>query len=549
MGNFKIKLLALLVSTSVLVSCNKDVLDIKPTDFVSDVAVFGDITLTSQFVTNIYGSMQSGFDRRDQGLGGNFDWSLGMGMLAMATDEAEGPTATTMNSVNNGDLNSEFVYGGEMWLFNYQAIRKCNLLLSKIDEVPGNEALKNRLKAEGKFLRAFCYADLIKAFGGVPLILNVQNITDDILVERNTYEECLEQIIKDCDESAAVLPVTTSELGRATKGAALALKARALLYYASPLNNNSNELPRWVAAAAASKAVIDLNVYSLYPNYYRLFLDKAGNNEAIFTSNYERPGRTHQTPWKLAMSVAPNPGGAWGGFSPTQNLVDAYEMTNGKPITDPSSGYNAQDPYTNRDARLDQSILHNGSSWKGVTVETWDGGNAAEPTNGDRTKTGYGLKKLMDDKYVLADQVYQGGDNNWIYIRYAEVLLNYAEAQNEAAGPDASVYSAINLVRQRAGQPALSGLSQTDMRDRIRNERRVELCFEEHRFWDVRRWKLGSTFFNGPVRKVQITRNGSEFNYSIQVLENRVYNEKFNLLPIPQIEINRNPNLTQNTGY
>lgn len=550
MGNLKIKLVALLVSATVLGSCNKDVLDIKPTDFVSDVAVFSDITLTSQFVTNIYGSMQSGFDRRDQGIGGNFDWSLGMGMLAMATDEAEGPTATTLNGVNAGDLNTEFVYGAEMWLFNYSAIRKCNLLLSKIDEVPGNAALRNRLKAEGKFLRAFCYADLIKAFGGVPLILNVQNITEDLLVSRNSYKECLDQIIKDCDEAAAVLPTTQPELGRATKGAALALKARMLLYYASPLNNASNELPRWAAAAAASKAVMDLNVYSLYPNYYRLFLDKAGNNEVIFTNNYERPGRTHQTPWKLGMSVAPNPGGAWGGFSPTQNLVDAYEMTNGKPITDPTSGYNPQNPYANRDARLDQSILRNGSSWKGQIVETWDGGNAAEPTNGDRTKTGYGLKKLMDDKYILADQVYQGGDNNWIYIRYAEVLLNYAEAQNEAVGPDGTVYSAINLVRQRAGQPPLNGLTQIEMRERIRNERRVELSFEEHRFWDVRRWKVGGTFFNVPVRKMQITNNGGgNFNYNIQVLENRVYKEAFNLLPIPQVERNRNPNLAQNPGY
>ncbi len=549
MGNLKIKLLVLLVSTAVLGSCKKDVLDIKPTDFVSDVAVFGDITLTSQFVTNIYGSMQSGFDRRDQGIGVNFDWSLGMGMLAMATDEAEGPTATTMNSVNNGDLNSEFVYGAEMWLFNYSAIRKCNLLLSKIDEVPGDAALKNRLKAEGKFLRAFCYGDLIKAFGGVPLILNVQNITDDLSVKRNTYKECLDQIIKDCDEAAAVLPSTSPELGRATKGAALALKARMLLYYASPLNNTTNEVTRWATAAAASKAVMDLNIYSLYPNYYRLFLDKAGNNEVIFTNNYERPGRTHQTPWKLAMSVAPNPGGAWGGFSPTQNLVDAYEMNNGKPITDPTSGYNPQNPYVNRDARLDQSILRNGSSWKGTVVQTWDGGNAAEPGNGDRTKTGYGLRKLMDDKYLQAPDVYQGGDNNWIYIRYAEVLLNYAEAQNEAVGPDASVYAAINQVRQRAGQPALSGLSATEMRDRIRNERRVELSFEEHRFWDVRRWKVGLTFFNGPVTKVQITNNGGNFIYNLQVLENRVYKEDFNLLPIPQIERNRNPNLSQNPGY
>ena len=532
-------------------ACNKDILDIKPTNFVSDVAVFTDLTLTTQFVTNIYGSMLSGFDRRDAGLGN--DWSMGMGMLAMATDEAEGPTATTMNNLNNGDLNANFTYGTEMWFFNYLVIRKCNTLLSRIDAVPGDALLKNRLKAEAQFIRAFCYADLIKAFGGVPLITKEQNVDDDLLVPRKSYKECLDQIIKDCTEAASVLPTSypADQLGRATKGAALALKARMLLYYASPINNTANESARWQMAAAASKAVIDLNAYTLYPNYYRVFLDKTGNNEVIFANKYQRPNRTQQTAWKLAMSIqAPDVvGGAWGGFSPTQNLVDAYEMKNGKSVSDPSSGYNSQDPYKDRDSRLDQSMLRNGSSWKGVTVQTFDGGNAQNASNGDRSKTGYGLKKLLDEKYVTADQVYQGGDNDWIYIRYAEVLLNFAEAQNEAAGPDASVYTAINLVRQRAGQPPLSSLSQTDMRDRIRNERRVELAFEEHRFWDVRRWKLGATYFNVPVNKVRVAKTGSTFNYTIEQLEKRTYKENYNLLPIPQTEIDRNPNLSQNPGY
>ena len=555
MSTNKLRLILILFIATLAGSCKKDLLDIKPTNFVSDVAVFGDLSLTKQFVTNIYGSILSGFDRRDAGLGN--DWSMGQGMLAMATDEAEGPSGTTLNNLNNGELATNFTYGTEMWFFNYLVIRKCNILISKIDGVPASTPdeikLRNQLKGEAQFIRAFCYADLIKAFGAVPLITKEQNASDDLLVPRNTYEECLEQVKKDCDDAAAVLPVSqpSSELGRATKGAALALKGRALLYYASPINNASNDLTRWQAAATASKAVKDLNIYSLYPNYYRVFLDKTGNTEVIFASKYQRPNRTQQTPWKLAMSIqAPDVvGGAWGGFSPTQNLVDAYEMTNGKAITEPASGYAPQDPYKNRDSRLDQSILRNGSPWKGITVETFDGGNAQNASNGDRTKTGYGLKKLLDEKYVTADQVYQGGDNDWIFIRYAEVLLNYAEAQNEAVGPDASVYEAINLVRQRAGQPAISGLTQTELRNRIRNERRIELSFEEHRFWDVRRWKLGALYFNVPVNKVKITKSGATFNYSIQELEKRNYKETQNLLPIPQVEIDKNPNLTQNPGY
>src|SRR5690606_3180155 len=161
------------------------------------------------------------------------------------------------------------------------------------------------------------------------------------------------------------------------------------------------------------------------------------------------------TAWKLAMSIqAPDViGGAWGGFHATQNLVDSYEMKNGKLISDPTSGYDDQNPYKDRDSRLDKSILRNGSPWKGVIVETFEGGNANRTENGDRTQTGYGLKKFIDEKYITADDVYQGGDNDWIFMRYAEILLIYAEAQNEASGPDAAVLAAINEVRKRSDQP------------------------------------------------------------------------------------------------
>jgi len=341
-------------------------------------------------------------------------------------------------------------------------------------------------------------------------------------------------------------------LGRATKGAALTLKARMLLYYASPLNNPSGDAQRWAEAAKAAKAVMDLNVYDTHPDYYRLFMDKTGNKEVIFAKKFARPGRTHETAWKLAMSIeAPSViGGAWGGFHATQNLVDCYETTDGKLITDATGNYDKNDPYKNRDSRLDKSVLRNGSSWKGVTVETFEGGNANKPTNGDRTKTGYGLKKFIDEKYVSADAVYQGADNDWIYMRYAEVLLIYAEAQNEAVGPDVNVLAAINKVRRRSGQPDLTLLGKSQMRDKIRNERRVELSFEEHRFFDVRRWKLGSTYFNQPVKRVKIVKNANgSFTYTDEVLENRQYKEHYNLLPIPQMELERNNKLVQNPGY
>ena len=532
-------------------SCKKNILDVKPTSFVSDATLWADLNLVDQFVNNIYGTLPSGFNRKDFGEGDGFEWSRGMSIMAAGTDDADGKLDAKVQLFNTADITPSFTpYNQDIWTFNYAAIRKCNVLLSRIEEVPGDAARKKRYKGEALFIRAFCYADLIKTYGGVPLILTVQNITDDLLVPRNTYADCVTQIAKDCDEAALLLPVSygSSDFGRATQGAAKSVKAKTYLYQASPLNNPSNSLPLWINAATAAKAVIDLNAYSLYPDYYNLFIDKI-NPEVIFARQFLKPQIASPISYTLGMSAGIGDG-TWGGFAPTQNLVDAYEMTNGKPITDPASGYDAQNPYLNRDSRLDKTVLHNGSSWKGVTIQTYEGGNANSSSNNDRSRTSYGLKKFLDENLVTATQVYQGQDNNWIFYRYADVLLMYAEAQNEAVGPDASVYSAINLVRQRAGQPGLpGGLSQSLMRNKIHNERRVEMVFEESRFWDVRRWKQGMTYFNGPINRMKIIKSGNLLTYTVEQYENRVYKEYQNVFPIPQFEKDKNPNLIQNPGY
>jgi starch-binding outer membrane protein, SusD/RagB family len=551
MKNKITKLLMAACLAFTIFSCKKNILDVKPTAFVSDATLWADLNLVDQFVNNIYGTLPSGFNRKDFGEGDGFEWSRGMSIMDAGTDDADGKLDAKVQLFNTADITPSFTpYNQDIWTFNYNAIRKCNVLLSRIDGVPGDAAIKSRYKGEALFIRAFCYADLIKTYGGVPLILTAQEITDDLLVPRNTYDECVTQIVKDCDEAAAILPTTygAANLGRATKGAALSVKARTYLYKASPLNNPSNTLSHWQNAATAAKAVMDLNVYSLYPDYYNLFLDKA-NAEVIFARQFQKPQIASPISYTLGMSAGIGDG-TWGGFAPTQNLVDAYEMNNGKPISDPSSGYDAQNPYLNRDSRLDKTVLHNGSSWKGVTIQTYEGGNANQSSNNDRSRTSYGLKKFLDQSLVTAAQVYLGQDNNWIFFRYADVLLMYAEAQNEAVGPDASVYSAIKLVRARSGQPDLpAGLTQSQMRDKIRNERRVELVFEEHRFWDVRRWKLGMTYFNGPVNRIKIIKTGSTLTHTVEVYENRTYKEFQNVFPIPQFERDKNPKLTQNTGY
>ncbi|MEJ2883565.1 RagB/SusD family nutrient uptake outer membrane protein [Pedobacter sp. GR22-6] len=553
-------LVGVILVTLTTFSCKKDLLDIKPIDFVSDVAVFQDITLTSQFVSDIYGTMLSGFERRDFGY--DQDWARGFATLDMMTDDIEGHNDLPMNRVQAGDLNSNFSMGTQLWAVNYALIRKANTLIARIDGVPTtNTALKDRLKAEAKFLRAFAYADLVKSFGGVPLIITEQNASDDLEVPRNTYDECVAFILKECDEAAAVLSPTypDADLGRATKGAALALKARVLLYHASPLNNPGNVVSRWDDAAKAAKEVMNMSpsVYTLYPDYYQLFMTKTGNKEVIFAKKFGRPNRTHQSAWMLHMSFTPTGWGGWGAFHATQNLVDAFEMkTTGLRPDQAGSGYDPQNPYANRDTRLDKAMLMNGSQFKGITVETFQSadlsvfpdGNANSRTNGDRTKTGYGLRKFIDEKNMTADAVYQGGDNDWIYMRYAEVLLNYAEAKNEFSGPDASVYDALDEIRRRGGLPPLTrNFSKGDLQTKIRNERRVELCFEEHRVYDVRRWKTGMTFFNQPVYRMNVIKNtNGTLTYSKVVLENRVYKESYNLFPIPQIEMERNRKLTPN---
>ncbi|MEJ7736781.1 MAG: RagB/SusD family nutrient uptake outer membrane protein [Chitinophagaceae bacterium] len=558
MNTGKIKwIVGVLLIVATAGSCKRDLLDIYPSNALSDLTVFTDLQFANRFLNNIYGTMPNGFARRDQNPG-DANWSRGMTALAEATDDAEANNlAGSTHGLNQGVLPTTWAYADDFWAQNYAVIRKANLFMEKIDAAPGDATLKKRMKAEAQFLRAFCFQELIKCFGGVPLMLSA-GTPDEAIIARNTYEECVNQIVKDCDEAAAALPAVypANELGRATKVSALALKARTLLYFASPLNNTGNTITRWQNAAAACRAVMAFGPppgsgeHGLYADYYRLFLDKSGNKEVIFARKFQNPNvnPSDGARPKWYMSVPGVGDGAWGGFSPTQNLVDAYEMKNGKPISDVTSGYDSQDPYKDRDSRLDKSVLHQGSKYKmGIIIETFRGGNTNNTNRLDSSKTGYGLLKMVDtSKYGAAG----GADNDWIFLRYAEVLLNYAEAQNEAVGPDASVYDALNQVRTRSGQPALSGLSQNDLRERIRNERRVELSFEEHRFFDVRRWKQGSFYFREPIRKVQITRNSNgTFTYNYPKWEDRDYKEHQNILPIPQSEIDRNAKLTQNPGY
>jgi hypothetical protein len=544
-----------------LVSCS-DILDIKPTDFVSDALIWEDRSLVDQFVANTYGSLVCGFNRTTQGVGQ--DWSAAFGgNFDAGTDDFDGKFDADVNQFNTGQITSlSTPFASQIWQSNYQIIFKCNMIIESVRNVSDDKVLneneRKRYEAEARFLRAFCYFDLAKTFGKAPLITHVQKLDEDLLVAPSSFADIVAFISEECDAyiQDMYLTVSTETMGHATKGAFLALKTRALLYLASPLNNPQNNLQRWTDAAKAADEVRKLGIYDLYTQgndaYYDQFFDKTANNkETIFDRKFKYREATHSI--HMQWSLDGEDRGSWNGLYPTQNLVDAYEMDNGKPINDPASGYDPQNPYNGRDSRFYQSILYHGCVWEttplSMLTNTADGPNGNCQPSIYKARCGYGPKKLIEEHSGPAGELYDGTyaqDNNWPYFRYAEILLNYAEAQNEALpAPDPTVYDAVNQVRSRAGQPDLpTGLTQSQMRERIKNERRIEFCLEEHRFFDLRRWK-DTDKLRETITGMTVQGDGTTNQYIVVDIEPRAFNETHYYLPIPQVEIDKNPLLAQ----
>ncbi|UEG51664.1 RagB/SusD family nutrient uptake outer membrane protein [Mucilaginibacter daejeonensis] len=485
----------------------------------------------------------------------------GGAILASASDEAVNSNlSSVINIFNNGTWGPLRTFD-DQYTNLYTGLRVANVFLQRsptstiypVSDLTG-------LRGEAFFLRAMYHYELFKRYGQIVLATRPFVVGEDLNLPRNTVEEVVRSITTDCDSAinqiaaASTRDWDAANYGRATKAAGMALKAKTLLIYASPLYNTSNDVNRWQNAASAAKALMDLNKHGLlsaadYPNLWDYTNTATSyNKEVIFA-----------TPAGSVNTIESNnaPIGFTGGLgrtNPTQDLVDAFEMTNGKPITDPTSGYNPQAPYTGRDPRLNQFIIVNGSTFKTGSlsrpVETFEGGLDNVPTNVNNTKSGYYMRKFLSSNATYNVNTITNVRRPWVLFRYAEILLMYAEALNEVSGPTQPVYDAVNAVRVRAGMPVLpAGLSQITMRERIRNERRVEFCFEEQRFFDVRRWKLGETYFNGPIRGMKITKSGTALSYSPFVIENRVFTAKNYLYPIPQAEIDKADKLTQNPGY
>jgi hypothetical protein len=535
-------------------SCKKNFLDIVPANLVSASALLSDSSLFEDYVINRYLGVQLQ-DKEGEGTPPGFGRGFEYSMWSSITDESIYNNDDNTWVIQRGMLAPENTgMAGTIWGRSYRSIRECNYALKHIDSVVMSSSHREILRAELRFIRAFRYQDLIRNYGGVVLmgdtVMSLQdNLTTPVLFTRSSIADCINYTAAELDKAVQNLPLVNDAswaLGRATKGAALALKSRLLLYAASPLYNAGT----WQAAATAALAVMNLGQYSLNADYGSLFKTPS-SNEIIFGRFYAIGAR------HVCMEIAngPNGYGGWAGNTPLQNLVDAYLMSNGKDITDPASGYDEQNPYVNRDPRFYATVLYNGAPYRGNTVQIYTpGGKDSKdgPSNWNTTKTGYYLKKFMDDNMPIDNPWNVAGLQPWIYFRYAEILLNYAEAQNEAVGPDGTVYSAIHLIRQRAGMPDLTpGLSQSAMRDAIRRERQIELAFEEHRFYDVRRWQTANVVENAPAGGIDVSLSGGVYTYTRKVaLSGKTFAAKNYWLPIPRTEILASNNqLKQNTGY
>lgn len=504
-------------------SCNKDVLDTQPTDKYNEGNFWNSEAAVTAALSGCYNPLTT------DGLFG--------GEATPLWEETVTPNAYNYSNAMGFNLIAEGRQqssdGGiisQRWHDSYIGIGRCNSFFANVDQVDMSADTKNRMKGEVHFLRGLYYFMLENYYGDVPLILEKPDLEAQADLPRTPREEVVAQIIKDLDSAAMVLPAkyAGSDIGRATRGAALALKARILLYEASPLFSTSNDVQKWQSAAAAAKAVMDYTEagYGLFDNYRQLFLPQNENNkEVIFDVQYIYPGLG--TSFDLI-------GKQYNTNAPLLDLAEAYEMNNGLPINNPASGYDPSKPYANRDSRLYGTIFFPGDTLMQVPV-----------TDERFAVTGFGMKKytIYDKGPAPSGQSdLKGGqsETNFIVLRYADVLLMYAEAQNEAAGPDASVYAAINAVRKRAGMPDIAATyTQAELREIIRHERRIELAGEALYYNDIRRWKTAETVLNAPIK----TYAGSQ-------IEIRTFAPARDYFwPIPLAQTDLNPALEQNPGY
>lgn len=600
--------IVLTCSLLVVVGCDDNALNVDPRDEIPSNAVFQDAGLTKAFLHDIYFGTGSGFGTPTTSSMVDMShfthgWNIQPNMQSNIT-----PTDLGSFSGWESPFASLVRFG---WQHVYSKVRDINIFLENVkagDALPTDT--KNTLLAEARFLRAYFFHNLMRTYGGVPLIDQVFELSGDLdqyQVSRNSFEETVDFIVKDLDAAANDLPIEGRRPGTATKGAALALKCRVLLYAASDLYaadkspfdikevkyTGGSQQERWQKAKDACQAVIDLGAYSLEQvstpkEYHDLFI-KDSHSGLIWARFYDSStGGFFRGAHDMSLWSSPNGYLSWTGDAPLQQHVNQYEMKDGSEFEweggDPVSAdepIDVENPYDNRDPRFYANILYNTADWrkrpggpassdpKGIyqpgryempNQETLRPGldsreGPFQSWNG--THTGYNMIKFVDRSIMPHNtQAF----NPWPFLRYAEVLLSYAEASAEL-GDKQDAVRALNKVRSRVGMPDVppDGGPNRTLIERIRQERTVELAFEELRYFDVRRWMTAPEAYKDGkgVRIVGrldedgelLVNNRYNFLYNVIDIDSRRWRDRAYFLPIPRNEMERNPKLAQNPGY
>lgn len=539
-----------------LFSCNEDYLVKYPLDKPSDETFFSTQSELTLAVNAIYKNLYF--------MPGN---KIPLQIhLDCASDIAwDRDAGSSIQLLGKGLITQNHSLINDTWFSFYSAISKCNMLLANMNKAKENTlpTIFSRIEGEARFFRAYYYHLLTTYYGDVPFITEPIGY-EDAQIPSTDKDEIDKFIISELEAASTLLPksYTGSDKGRVTQATALAIKARAALF---------NE--KWDVAADACKRIIDMGIYELYPDYGKLFTYAAENNnkEEIFTVQFARGYSIQEIPQTLFSRMA----GGWSNKIPTQTMVDSYYCIDGLPINE-SPLYDAKKPFVNRDPRLQASIVVPGSIFVGFQFEThpdstkcWDY-NTTPPsrktnqdvTNPYATFSGYCWRKYTDEvrEYKNASEL------NIMLVRYAEILLMYAEAKIELNQIDETVYSAINKVRKRVNMPDVSsGKTQAQLRYLLRQERKVELAYEGLRYFDIRRWKISHEVIPGPLygrpKRDYLSsyiptfdKNGlahyDGYADKLRVFDNRSFNSQRDYLwPIPQKELDINKNLSQNTGY
>lgn len=512
-------------------SCNKDFLDRSPLDQMSSSTFW----TSEKEVTAALNGLYNG-------------WEIGDNILYMdcASDNAYNPFPWEGYQVLGNGLLTAADPGASRW--NFSTVRKCNYFIANVDKAPVSADMKKVTKGQARFIRAYQYFIMEQVYGDVPLFTKELTIEEANKVTRTPKADVVKFVLDELAAISSDLPASydnAADQGRITKGAALALKARIELYE-----------KKYTECVTTCNAIMALSKYDLFPSYTDLFrIQNENNAEVILDVQYKENDYSN---WVLGVMVPASQGG-WSSIDPLQSLVDAYEMKNGKTISETGSGYNSLKPYSNRDPRFYTTIWYPGAVlYDGSNMNPLDKNSADFYDQYGGARTGYNVRKYI---WNVADynDVWNSG-MNIIVIRYAEVLLSLAEAKIELGQIDNSVYNAIDKIRLRAGMPAVDRTvysDQTKLRELVRRERRVELGMEGLRWFDIQRWKIGEQVMKGDALgclgagsidpatgNMIFTSTATPIN-----VETRDFKAVNYLWPIPQKQIDINSNLKQNTGY